>query len=104
MVPLSRGLELLESALRYALAGAALGTPELLSCPTPCPGWDLAMLLDHLGDAIGVLHEALAIGGAGVRVAPGHAGAAAESAREGLGIRFVAVLPQLTPATALGAR
>jgi NAD(P)-dependent dehydrogenase (short-subunit alcohol dehydrogenase family) len=29
--------------------------------------------------------------------------AAAESAREGLGIRFVSLLPQLTPATALGA-
>jgi hypothetical protein len=29
--------------------------------------------------------------------------AAAESARAALGIRFVAVLPQLTPATALGA-
>jgi NADP-dependent 3-hydroxy acid dehydrogenase YdfG len=29
--------------------------------------------------------------------------AAAESARNGLGIRFVSVLPQLTPATALGA-
>ena len=29
--------------------------------------------------------------------------AAAESEREGLGIRFVSVLPQLTPATALGA-
>jgi NAD(P)-dependent dehydrogenase (short-subunit alcohol dehydrogenase family) len=30
--------------------------------------------------------------------------AAGESAREGLGIRFVSLLPQLTPATALGAR
>ena len=30
--------------------------------------------------------------------------AAAESAREGLGIRFVSLLPQLTPATALGTR
>ena len=29
--------------------------------------------------------------------------AAAESGRSGLGIRFVSVLPQLTPATALGA-
>ena len=45
MAPLSRGLELLEAAVRYALAGAALGTPQLLPRPTPCPGWDLGTLL-----------------------------------------------------------
>jgi hypothetical protein len=35
---LSRGLELLESAVSYALAGAGMATPQLLSSPTPCPG------------------------------------------------------------------
>jgi len=63
---LSRGLELLESAVSYALAAAALGTPQLLHGSTPCPGWNLAMLLDHVSDSIGVLHAAIADGGAGV--------------------------------------
>ena len=49
---------MLESAVSYALAGAALVTPPLLRCPTLCPGWDLETLLDHVSDSIGVLHEA----------------------------------------------
>jgi uncharacterized protein (TIGR03086 family) len=64
VAPLSRGLELLDAALRYALAGAVLGTPQLLSRPTPCPGWDLARLLDHLSDSLGVLRAALTGGDA----------------------------------------
>ncbi len=66
MAALNRGLELLESAVSYALTATALGTPQLLHGPTPCPGWDLAMLLDHVSDSIGVLHAAIAGGGAGV--------------------------------------
>src|SRR5208283_4571609 len=57
VAPLSRGRELLESAVRYALAGAALVTPPLLQCPTLCPGWDPETLLDHVSVSIGVLHE-----------------------------------------------
>jgi hypothetical protein len=53
----SKGLELLDTAVGYALAGAALGTVQLLRRPTPCPGWDLETLLDHVSDSIGVLHE-----------------------------------------------
>jgi uncharacterized protein (TIGR03086 family) len=68
VAPLSRGIELLESAVGYALAGAALVTPQLLSQPTPCPGWDLETLLDHVSDSIGVLHEA--ISGESARAAP----------------------------------
>jgi uncharacterized protein (TIGR03086 family) len=60
VAPLSRGLELLESALGYALASAALVTPPLLSGPTPCAGWDVRTLLAHLGDSIAVLHQSLA--------------------------------------------
>ena len=67
MAPAGRGAELLGSAVDYALAGAALGTAEFLSRPTPCPGWDLEMLLGHLGDSVEVLTAA--IGGA-----PGSAG------------------------------
>ena len=64
MAPLSRGQELLESAVCYALAGAWPGTAQLLQRPTPCPGWDLETLLDHVSDSIGVLHEAITAGGA----------------------------------------
>jgi uncharacterized protein (TIGR03086 family) len=64
MAALSRGLELLESAVRYALARAAMATPLLLSRPTPCLGWDLETLLDHLSDSMAVLHEAIAAAGA----------------------------------------
>ena len=73
MAPLSRGLELLESAVRYALAGAALGAPQLL----PRPGWDLEALLDHLSDSIGVLTGAIT--GDGARAAsPGYPGPGAD--------------------------
>jgi uncharacterized protein (TIGR03086 family) len=70
VAPLSRGLELLGSAVRYALAGAVLGSPALLHRPTPCPGWDLETLLDHVSDSIGVLHEALTAGDADTSAAP----------------------------------
>jgi len=69
VAPLSRGLELLGSAVRYALAGAALGPPALLHRPTPCPGWDLETLLDHVSDSIGVLHDAITAGDADARAA-----------------------------------
>jgi uncharacterized protein (TIGR03086 family) len=70
VAPLSRGLELLGSAVSYAFAGAALGNAQLLRRPTPCSGWDLAMLLDHVSDSIGVLHQAITAGGDGVSAAP----------------------------------
>ena len=71
MVPRSSGTELLENAVSYGLAGAQTATPRLLSRPTPCPGWDLEMLLEHLGDSIGVLQEAIAVGSVAAREAPG---------------------------------
>ena len=74
MAALSRGRELLESAVSYALAGAALSTPQLLSRPTGCPGWDLEMLLDHVGDSIEVLQEAIASGAASTAPPPGYLG------------------------------
>jgi uncharacterized protein (TIGR03086 family) len=63
VAPLSRGRELLEAAVSYALAGAGLETPRLLSRPTPCPGWDLETLLGHVCESLRVLHEAVATGG-----------------------------------------
>jgi uncharacterized protein (TIGR03086 family) len=91
--PLSRGRELLEAAVSYALGGAgpggaalggagpggaALGgagpgTSQFLSRPTPCSEWDLEMLLDHVSDSIAMLHEAIATGGASA-AAPGYRG------------------------------
>jgi uncharacterized protein (TIGR03086 family) len=65
MASLTRGLQLLASAVRYALAGAGLVTPPLLSCPTPCADWDLEALLDHVSDSAGVLHQAITAGCAG---------------------------------------
>lgn len=70
MAPLSRGLEVLEAAVSYALASAALAAPQLLSGATPCPGWDLEMLLDHVSDSLGVVHEALVTGGVSASPAP----------------------------------
>jgi uncharacterized protein (TIGR03086 family) len=62
VAPLSRGLELLDSAVSYAVDSAALGAAQLLPCPTPCLGWDLATLLDHVSDSIGMLHQAVTAG------------------------------------------
>jgi uncharacterized protein (TIGR03086 family) len=62
MAPLTRGLDLLESAVSYGLDGAGLVTPQLLARPTPCRGWDVAMLLRHVGDSIEALNEAIATG------------------------------------------
>jgi uncharacterized protein (TIGR03086 family) len=64
VAPAGGGLEVLESAIRYALAGAGLGTAELLSRPTPCLGWDLETLLDHLSDSIETLTEVITGDGA----------------------------------------
>lgn len=72
MAPLSRGLELLDSAVGYALGGAALVTRQLLSRPTPCPGWDLETLLDHVSDSIAVLQEAIATARVDAGPAAGH--------------------------------
>jgi uncharacterized protein (TIGR03086 family) len=68
---LRRERELLESAVSYALTEATLVTPQLLSGPTPCPGWDLETLLGHVVDSIRVLHEAIATGCVSASEAPG---------------------------------
>jgi uncharacterized protein (TIGR03086 family) len=62
MAPLTRGLELLGWAISYAVASARLATPQHLSCPTPCAGWDLESLLHHVSDSVGVVQEAITTG------------------------------------------
>jgi uncharacterized protein (TIGR03086 family) len=74
VVTLSSERRLLDAAVSYALAGAGMATPPLLSRPTPCAGWDLAMLLDHLCDSIGALGEAVTTGDVGAGAPPGHPG------------------------------
>ncbi|MBO0815463.1 MAG: TIGR03086 family protein [Actinobacteria bacterium] len=66
MASLTRGLQLLALAVRYALASASLVTAPLLSRATPCAEWDLEVLLDHVSDSAGVLAQAIAGGCAGV--------------------------------------
>jgi uncharacterized protein (TIGR03086 family) len=58
--------DLLASAIRYALGSLALVTPESLSRPTPCAAWDLAALLEHVGDSLAALHDGIAAGRVGL--------------------------------------
>ena len=101
MAPLSSGLELLESAVSYALAGAAMATPQLLSRPTPCLGWDLEALLDHLADSVGVFHEAIATGCVGARPAPDHPGPDAGARLRGQAVGLLAACAACGPAERL---
>jgi hypothetical protein len=61
---------LLERAVGYALATAALATPQLLPLATPCEEWDLRALLLHVSDSLGVLAEAMRAGHVGLGPPP----------------------------------
>jgi uncharacterized protein (TIGR03086 family) len=74
VAPLKRGFELLGWAISYAQASAGLATAQRLSCPTPCAGWDLALLLHHVSDSVAVVHEAITAGCIGAGPAPGDDG------------------------------
>lgn len=52
----------LASAVSYALKAAALVAPADLSRPTPCPGWDVGLLLRHLSASMADLEQAIATG------------------------------------------
>jgi uncharacterized protein (TIGR03086 family) len=69
-MPPGSGQELLEAAVSYALAGAAITTPAQLSCPTPCAGWDLQTLLGHLSDSVGELTDLIGNPGGAAPAAP----------------------------------
>ena len=56
------GAVILAGAISYTLKAVALITPGDLSRPTPCPAWDLGLLLRHLCDSIGALDEAIGNG------------------------------------------
>lgn len=53
---------LLVRAVSYALSAARLASPERLSLPTPCAGWNLRTLLLHIGDSMDALSEGLYTG------------------------------------------
>jgi len=49
---------LLDRSIGYLLGNLALVTPRMLDRATPCPGWRLADLLDHVEDGLDALAEA----------------------------------------------
>jgi len=61
-IPIGHGTSLLDRAVDYALTSLRLVTPDLMTRPTPCAGWDLRTLLEHLDDAFLTLSEAIAVG------------------------------------------
>jgi uncharacterized protein (TIGR03086 family) len=56
---LAGGAALLERAVGYTLGQLHAVTSADLSRPTPCPGWDLRGLLEHMDDSLAALQEAL---------------------------------------------
>jgi uncharacterized protein (TIGR03086 family) len=82
---------LLECAVGYALAAAGSATPERLAAPTPCAGWDLGTLLDHLGDSFDALAEGLWVRAVGDGPADGAPGSAAATG-DGLTQRAASML------------
>jgi uncharacterized protein (TIGR03086 family) len=58
----SSAVRVLEPAIRYALAAVAAVTPESLSHPTPCRGWDLRMLLRHASESLAAICEGIDAG------------------------------------------
>ena len=53
---------LLAGAISYALGACALIEPGEMALPTPCPDWNLAMLLGHLSDSMADVETAIRTG------------------------------------------
>jgi hypothetical protein len=58
----AEGARLLEPSISYALGAVLAVTPELLSRPTPCRGWDLRMLLRHASESLAAIGEGIEAG------------------------------------------
>jgi len=56
--PLHQALELLERAIGYTRIQLQVITPAMLCRPTPCTGWSLETLLDHMADSLDALTDA----------------------------------------------
>src|SRR6266851_398423 len=77
------GAQLLEPSIGYALGVALAVTPELLSRPTPCPEWDLRMLLRHACESLAAFGEGIKTGRVGLDPAAQDGDLAADPARPG---------------------
>jgi uncharacterized protein (TIGR03086 family) len=75
------GIRLLEPAIGYALGAAAAVTPEFLSRPTPCLGWDLRMLLRHACESVVAICEGIDAGCIGLCPSGEDADVASDPAR-----------------------
>jgi uncharacterized protein (TIGR03086 family) len=62
----AEGAQLLEPSISYALSVVPAVTPELLSRPTPCLGWDLRMLLRHACESLTAFGEGIETGCVGL--------------------------------------
>ena len=62
----AEGARLLKPSINYALGAVLAVTPELLSRPTPCRGWDLRMLLRHASESVAALGEGIEAGRVGL--------------------------------------
>ena len=83
-VPTARPAEsarLLEPSISYALGAVLAVTPELLSRPTPCWGWDLRMLLRHASESLAAIGDAIEAGRVDLEPAAEDADLAADPAR-----------------------
>jgi uncharacterized protein (TIGR03086 family) len=77
----AEGARLLEPAISYALGAVPAVTPEFLSRPTPCQGWDLRMLLRHACESLAVFGEGIEAGRVGLDPAAEDGDLAADPAR-----------------------
>lgn len=57
MMVVASGGAILERAIGYTLGAIQPVSPAQHSNPTPCTGWNLRMLLEHLNDSLDVLQE-----------------------------------------------
>jgi uncharacterized protein (TIGR03086 family) len=79
--PRTDDVGMLERAISYTLGTVQTVTPEFLSRPTPCWGWDLRMLLRHASESLAALHEGIAAGCVGLAPAADDGDIAADPAR-----------------------
>jgi uncharacterized protein (TIGR03086 family) len=59
---LRAGVAVLERSVAYCLGSVSLVAPPMLARPTPCAGWNLRDLLEHVIDSMAALEEAVATG------------------------------------------
>lgn len=77
----AEGARLLKPSISYALGAVLAVTPELLSRPTPCRGWDLRMLLRHASESVAAIGEGIEAGRVGLDPAAEDGDLAADPAR-----------------------